>query len=74
MSTSSWNVTGLTCGHCVGAVTKELASLAGVESVQVELVPQGESMVTVVSAHALDEATVRGAIDEAGFDLVGATP
>jgi copper chaperone CopZ len=74
MSTTSWYVTGMTCGHCVAAVTKELTAVDGVESVDVALVPQGESTVTVTSESPLAESTVRTAIDEAGYDLVGATP
>ena len=74
MTTTNWTVTGMTCGHCVAAVTKELTAVDGVTDVDIALVPEGESTVTVTSDTALDEATVRAAVDEAGFDLVGATP
>ena len=37
MSTQTFPVTGLTCGHCVGAVTSELTVLAGVTDVQIDL-------------------------------------
>ncbi len=37
MSTSIWTVTGMTCGHCVKAVTEEVSAIEGVESVEVDL-------------------------------------
>ena len=62
-------VNGMTCGHCVQAVTQELTALQGVQDVAVELVPNGTSRVTVTSATPLDDAAVRAAIDEAGYDV-----
>lgn len=62
-------VTGMTCGHCVGAVTKELGAIDGVESVEVALVPGGVSRVTVTAASPLPADAVRQAIDEAGYEL-----
>jgi copper chaperone CopZ len=53
--TTSFGVAGMTCSHCVSSVTEELASLAGVTAVQVEIVAGGVSTVTVRSAGALDE-------------------
>ena len=41
MATATYQVTGMTCEHCVHAVTAELGSLAGVTAVTVELVPPG---------------------------------
>jgi len=67
--TTTLPVAGMTCGHCVSAVTQELTALDGVQDVQVELVPNGTSTVTVTSAAPLDDAAVRAAIDEAGYDL-----
>ncbi|GGR66319.1 metal associated protein [Streptomyces humidus] len=66
--TTVYQVSGMSCGHCEGAVSGELSELAGVTSVQA-VASTGE--VTVVSAAALDEAAVRAAVDEAGFELVG---
>ena len=66
MSTQTFGVTGLTCGHCVQAVTSELGDLDGVTSVGVELVVDGTSAVTVNSEQPLDEAAVATALDEAG--------
>lgn len=70
MSTSIVTVSGLTCGHCVNAVTEELTALSGVESVHVELVSGGTSTVTVASESPLVESDVRAAIDEAGYQFV----
>lgn len=66
MTTSTYTVTGMTCGHCVGAVKGEVGQLPGVTDVVVDL-PTG--MVTVTSEADLDEATVRVAVEEAGYEL-----
>jgi copper chaperone CopZ len=66
MTTQTFSVTGMTCGHCAGAVTSELKSVAGVNDVDVDLVAGGTSTVTVTSEAPLDEATVAAALDEAG--------
>ena len=66
MSTQTYLVTGMTCGHCVQAVTSELMSLDGAANVSVQLVPDGTSTVTVTSGAPLDEAQVESALDEAG--------
>jgi copper chaperone CopZ len=68
-STLTLPVVGMTCGHCVHAVTQELTTLDGVQDVAVELVPDGTTLVTVTSAAPLDDAAVRAAIDEAGYDI-----
>jgi copper chaperone len=72
MTTTTYGVTGMTCGHCVAAVTEEIGKLAGVEKVEVDLVAGGTSTVRVDSAAELDEARVRDAVDEAGYELAGA--
>jgi copper chaperone CopZ len=71
-TTASYTVAGMTCGHCVSAVTEELTALPGVQDVHVDLVPGGDSTVTVTSDAALTEGAVRGAVDEAGYELTGA--
>ena len=68
-TTTTYGVTGMTCGHCVGSVTEELKSLPGVEDVSVDLNAGGTSKVTVVSEGALDESAVREAVDDAGYEL-----
>jgi copper chaperone len=68
-STVTLPVVGMTCGHCVQAVTQELTALQGVQDVAVELAPDGTTLVTVTSAAPLDDAAVRAAIDDAGYDI-----
>ena len=67
--TTTLPINGMTCGHCISAVTSELTQIKGVHDVAVELVPDGTSRVTVTSATPLDDAAVRAAIDEAGYDV-----
>lgn len=66
--TAVYKVSGMSCGHCEGAVSSEISALPGVTSVKA-VASAGE--VTVVSAAALDEEAVRAAVDEAGFELTG---
>lgn len=75
MTTTTYSVTGMTCGHCTAAVTEELSKLSGVNEVTVDLNAGGTSAVHVTSEAALDDAAVREAIDEAGYELAapGAT-
>lgn len=65
------SVTGMTCGHCVSAVTNELRDVQDVQDVSVELHAGDESLVRVISALPLAEAPLRDAIDEAGYDVTG---
>ena len=69
MTTTTYSVTGMTCGHCTSAVTEELTKLAGVTEVTIDLNAGGTSAVHVTSDTALDEAAVREAVDEAGYEL-----
>jgi copper chaperone CopZ len=66
MSTQTFPVTGLTCGHCVGAVSSELSVLAGVTDVQIDLVVDGTSTVRVTADQELSDDEVALALDEAG--------
>jgi len=68
MTTATYRVTGMTCDHCVRAVTTELVLLEGVRSVDVDL---AQGAVTVTSDGPLDMDDVREAIDEAGYVLQG---
>ena len=63
---ATFTVSGMTCGHCVQAVTDEIGAIEGVESVDVEL---SNGAVTVVSAEPLSQQTVAAAVDEAGYAL-----
>ena len=70
MTTTVLHVNGMTCEHCVRAVTQELSALEGVEQVAVDLMAGGASSVVVTSREPLPAAAVRGAVDEAGYELV----
>jgi copper chaperone len=71
MTATTYAVTGLTCEHCVTAVSEELTRLDGVSAVSVELVPGGRSAVTVTSAAPLPADAIAAALDEAGdYSLV----
>ena len=72
MATTTYPVTGMTCQHCVNAVTSELGALDGVSAVGVDLVSDGVSVVTVTSTAALPEPAVAEALDEAGGYLIQA--
>jgi copper chaperone len=66
MTTQTFTVTGMTCGHCVASVTEEVSEIAGVEHVDVVL---DTGQVTVTSAEPVDAAAVRAAVEEAGYHL-----
>lgn len=65
-TTTQYTATGLTCGHCAGAVTTELEAIDGVHHVRVDLVAGGKSTVLVDSETALTREQVAAALDEAG--------
>ncbi|HJZ03998.1 MAG TPA: heavy-metal-associated domain-containing protein [Streptosporangiaceae bacterium] len=72
MTSATYQVTGMTCEHCIHAVTGELKNLDGVTGVTIELVPAGPSVVTVTSDIALPDGVVAAALDEAGdYRLAG---
>ncbi len=66
MSTQTFAVSGMTCGHCVASVTEEVSEVAGVQSVDVVL---ETGQVTVTSAEPVDAAAVQAAVEEAGYQL-----
>lgn len=66
VNTSTYPVTGMTCGHCASAVTTELQALPGVGDVQVDLVAGGTSTVKVTSENPLTREQVASALEEAG--------
>ena len=65
--TRTFTVQGMTCGHCVSSVTEEVQEIPGVEQVDVVL---ETGAVTVTSSQPLDDAAVRSAVEEAGYQLV----
>ncbi len=62
--TITYSVPGMHCGHCKSAVTRELEAVAGVESVDVDL----ESKRVAIIGNGLDDAAIRAAIVEAGYE------
>jgi len=68
--TTTVNVSGMTCGHCISSVTEELTELKGVQDVAVELNAGGLSEVTITSTLTLDPAEIGEAIAEAGYLVV----
>jgi copper chaperone len=61
-----YSVKGMTCGHCVSAVSSEIGKLDGVDSVTVDL---ATGAVTVSSTAALEPAAVAAAVEEAGYEI-----
>ena len=66
MNTQTFPITGLTCGHCVGAITSELSVLAGVKDVQIDLIVEGTSTLRVTTDKELTDDEVVAALSEAG--------
>ena len=66
-TTSTFQVSGMTCAHCVSAVTQEVSGVPGVSDVQVDLASGG---VTVTGDGPIDERAVAAAVGEAGYQLV----
>ena len=66
MSTTTYTVSGMTCGHCVAAVTEEVAKLDDVKRVDVDL---ASGRVTVESDGPVDDAAFAAAVDEAGYTV-----
>ena len=62
---ATYLVPGMTCEHCRAAVSAEISKLPGVESVLVDL----DSKRVEVSGRGLDDAALRAAIDEAGYEV-----
>lgn len=64
------SVSGMTCDHCVDAVTEEITALKGVQSVSIDLNDGGVSEVTIVSTLTLDPAEIGEAVAEAGYLMI----
>ncbi|PVG83235.1 cation-transporting ATPase [Nocardioides gansuensis] len=65
-TTQTYTVTGMTCGHCVASVTEEVQEIPGVENVDVVL---ETGSLTVTSAEPVDDAAVKAAVEDAGYQL-----
>lgn len=68
MTEATYSVNGMTCDHCVRAVETEVGKIPGVSSVSVDL---GAGRVTLMSEEPVDPGTVRAAVEEAGYEVVG---
>ena len=67
MSTKTYTVEGMTCGHCVNAVTGEVSKVAGVREVRVDLAAKS----VTVTGDGINDTQIAAAVDEAGYTLVG---
>ncbi len=64
MEEITYSVPGVSCDHCVAAITGQVSAVPGVSAVEVDL----EAKLTVVRGASLDDAAIRAAIDEAGYE------
>lgn len=69
MNTTTYAVTGMTCGHCEGSVRNEVAKVQGVSGIEVSA---ASGSLVVTSDSVLDDAAVLAAVDEAGYSAVRA--
>lgn len=67
MSTNTYQVTGMSCGHCEGAVTAEVSQIPGVTDIQVSATT---GRLAVTTDRPVDDAAVIAAVDEAGYEAV----
>ena len=65
IDTRTYAVPDISCGHCRMAITNEVEQVAGVERVNVDL----DSKLVTVAGDRVDDAAVRAAIDEAGYEV-----
>ncbi|SDG46934.1 Copper chaperone CopZ [Sinosporangium album] len=71
MTTTTYQVEGMTCGHCVSSVTDEVTKVPGVTAVDIDL---ATGAVKVTSSAPLDAAAVGAAVKEAGYSVSGGAP
>ena len=64
MTEITYTVSGMSCGHCKAAVEGEVSRVPGVESVEADVATK----LVVVRGDGLDDAALRAAIDEAGYE------
>lgn len=67
---AEFQVSGMTCQHCVNAVTEEVTAIEGVTNTAVDLNPEGVSTVSVTSESPVSREQVAAAVEEAGYELV----
>jgi copper chaperone CopZ len=69
MASSTYTVKGMTCDHCAGSVTAEVTKISGVTDVAVDV---AAGRLTVTSAEPVSDVDVTEAVEEAGYEVVGA--
>lgn len=67
MSTTEYAVTGMTCGHCEGAIRAEVTQIPGVTDIEVSATT---GRLAVTADEQVDDAAVIAAVDEAGYEAV----
>ena len=67
MATTQYQVTGMTCAHCEGAIRSEVGQIAGVEGIEVSAA-NGQLAVSTAGAVPVDDAAVLAAVEEAGYE------
>ena len=68
MTTTTFTVTGMSCGHCATSVREEIAEVPGVNAVDVDL---ATGTVTIDSASQVDTTAIKSAVEDAGYQLAG---
>jgi len=68
VSTTTYTVAGMTCEHCVKSVTEEVSEVPGVTDVDVDL---ATGRMTVATDKPVEDAAIRAAVSEAGYQVVG---
>ena len=71
MSTSTYTVSGMTCGHCIASVTEEIGEIGEIDGVQEVAADLATGQVVVTSDGPVDQGDVRAAVEEAGYKLAG---
>jgi len=72
MTNKTVQVDGMTCDHCVRAVTEEISKISGVTSVSVDLHANAISPVTIASDQEVSDADIAEAVEEAGYTIASA--
>ncbi|MEX1079145.1 MAG: heavy metal-associated domain-containing protein [Homoserinimonas sp.] len=67
MSTSEYQITGMTCGHCEMSIREEISQIPGIDEIQVSA---QTGKLVVSSATSIEDAAVLAAVDEAGYSAV----
>ncbi|GAA0993002.1 heavy-metal-associated domain-containing protein [Acrocarpospora macrocephala] len=66
MTTATYTVKGMTCGHCVSSVKEEVGEISGITAVEVDL---ASGLLTVESDDPIDSEQIKAAVQEAGYEV-----